>query len=51
MNLVERVKRILTKPPQEWPVIAAEQTTVQHLYTSYVMILVAIPAVCSFIGW
>lgn len=50
MNLVERVKNILLQPRQEWAVISAEPHTVQGLYTRYVMILAAIPAVASFIG-
>ena len=51
MNLVDRAKNILLKPKQEWAVISAEPHTVQGLYTGYVMILAAIPAVASFIGF
>jgi Yip1-like protein len=51
MNLVDRAKKILLQPKSEWPVIAAEPHTVQGLYTGYVMILAAIPAVASFIGY
>lgn len=51
MNLVDRAKNILLQPRTEWAVIAAEPHTVQELYTSYVMVLAAIPAVASFIGW
>jgi len=51
MNLVDRVKKILISPAKEWPVIAAESHTVVGLYTQYVMILAAIPAVASFIGF
>jgi hypothetical protein len=50
MNLVERAKNIILQPKQEWQKIAAEPHTVQGLYTQYVMILAAIPAVASFIG-
>ena len=50
MNLVERAKNIVLQPSQEWKVIDAEPHTVQDLYTQYVMILAAIPAVCGFIG-
>jgi len=50
MNLVDRVKKILIQPKQEWPVIATEPHTVQDIFTSYVMILAAIPAVAGFIG-
>lgn len=51
MNLVDRAKNILLKPKAEWAVISAEPHTVQDLYTGYVMILAAIPAVASFIGF
>lgn len=51
MNLVERVKKLLLSPTQEWQVIKSETHTVSGLYTRYVMILSAIPAVASFIGF
>ncbi len=51
MNLVDRVKKILISPKQEWAVINTESQTVSSLYTQYVMILAAIPAVASFIGF
>jgi hypothetical protein len=51
MNLVERTRKIILEPRTEWPVIAEEQLTLQDIYTKYVMILAAIPAIASFIGW
>ena len=51
MNIVERVKHLILKPRQEWRVIDGETYTVQGLYTQYVMLLAAIPAVCGFIGF
>ena len=50
MNLQTRVMSILTKPKEEWPVIAAETTDVSTLYQSYIAILAAIPPIASFIG-
>ncbi len=50
MSLIERVQSILLKPKQTWPVIAAEGGDVASIYTNYVLILAAIPAVASFIG-
>jgi hypothetical protein len=50
MNLVDRVKKLMLQPKSEWQVIDGETHTVQGLYTGYVMILAAIPAVCAFIG-
>jgi hypothetical protein len=51
MNIVDRVKKLLLSPTQEWGVIKTETHTVVGLYTHYVMILAAIPAVANFIGW
>ena len=51
MNLVDRAKKILLTPKSEWGVIKTETQTVASLYTQYVMILAAIPAVASFIGF
>ena len=50
MNLVERVKGILISPKTEWPVIAGEPGDAGYLFSNYVAILAAIPAVCGFIG-
>jgi hypothetical protein len=49
-SLQDRVIKILTTPHTEWPVIDAESTDVAKLYSGYIAILAAIPAVCSFIG-
>ena len=51
MNIVERAKNLIVQPKQEWAAIDGEPHTVQGLYTQYVMILAAIPAVASFIGY
>ena len=48
-DIVSRVKAILMTPKTEWPIIAAETTTVADLYKNYVIILAAIPAVAGFI--
>jgi hypothetical protein len=50
MNIVERVKGFVTEPKTEWRAVDAEEPTVQGLFTGYVMILAAIPAVAGFIG-
>jgi hypothetical protein len=49
-KLIERVKNVLLSPKTEWPVIAQEQTDIATLYTGYIMILAAIPAVFGFLG-
>jgi len=48
-KIIARVKNILLTPKTEWPVIAGEPETVASLYTNYILILAAIPAICGFI--
>lgn len=48
-KIVARVKAILSTPRTEWPVIAAEPATTQSLYTGYILILAALPAIARFI--
>ena len=48
-RLVTRVQAILTSPKSEWPIIADEPATAADIYRNYVLILAAIPAICSFI--
>lgn len=48
--LVERAKNILMKPREEWARIDTEPATISSLYTGWVLILAAIPAVASLIG-
>jgi len=48
-KLTDRVKAILTTPKTEWPSLAAEPASVGSLYTGYIMILAAIPAIAAFI--
>ena len=50
MSLIERVQAILLKPKETWPVIAAEGGDVAGVFTKYVMILAAIPALATFVG-
>ena len=50
MNLGERVKAILLTPDSEWSVIEREPGDAAYLFTNYVAILAAIPAVCGLIG-
>jgi hypothetical protein len=49
-KLIDRVKNILLTPKTEWPVIAAEPTTVKEVFLNYVMILAAIPAIFAFLS-
>jgi hypothetical protein len=51
MNLVERVKAILLTPKTEWAVIEGESGDAQYLFTNYVAILAAIPAVSALLGY
>lgn len=49
-KIIERAKNICLSPQTEWQKIAAEDASVQSLYTGYAMILAAIPAVALIIG-
>jgi len=51
MDIISRVQALVLKPKEEWVKIKAEQTTVAQLFTSYAMILAAIPAAAQFIGF
>jgi Yip1 domain len=50
-NIVARAKSILLTPRSEWPVIAAEPDTIGGLYSGYIIILAAIPAVVRFLSF
>lgn len=49
-SIVDRVKGILLKPKEEWPIIADEKTGIASLLLSYVAILAAIPVIAQLIG-
>lgn len=49
--LVERVKRLLLTPHQEWRMIDTEQTTPLELYRQYVAPLAAIGPAAATLGW
>lgn len=48
-NLIQRVINIITKPKEEWRVIASEKPDTTKLLVGYALILAAIPAIASFI--
>ncbi len=48
-RLISRVKSILLTPKTEWPLIAAEPATSMGIYTGYILVLAAVPAVCQFL--
>ena len=51
MSLIDRVQSILTKPKATWPAILAESGDAASIYSRYVVVLAAIPAIAGFIGW
>jgi hypothetical protein len=48
-KIVSRARSTLLTPKTEWPVIAAEPETVAHLYSNYILVIAAIPAVIRFL--
>jgi Yip1 domain len=51
VSLIDRVKNILFSPSTEWPVIAAESSSVADIYTKYAIPLALIPAIASFLAF
>jgi len=51
MNLIDRVKNIITRPNTEWDVIDAEQTDSNKIITGYVLPLAGAAAIAAFIGY
>ena len=51
IDLVDRAKNIILTPKQEWELIDREEYEIKDIYTNYVMILAAIPAVAGFLGF
>lgn len=51
MDLVDRVKNILLKPAETWPVIETEAASVQSLYKDYLLLLALIPPLATLIGY
>ena len=51
MIVVDRVKRILIQPKEEWAAIEDEGLTEKDIFTRYVMVLAAIPPAAGFIGY
>jgi hypothetical protein len=49
-DIVARAKNILFTPKTEWDVIEQESATTKELYTGYICVLAAIPAIAGFIG-
>ncbi len=49
-GLLARIKGILLSPSTEWPLIAAEPTTAGAIYMHYVLPLVAIGVLATFLG-
>jgi hypothetical protein len=49
-NVVDRAKNIVLTPKTEWTAIAVEPTSVQDIYTTYLIPLALVPAIATFIG-
>ncbi|RED15452.1 Yip1 family protein [Parasphingopyxis lamellibrachiae] len=51
MSLIDRAKNILFSPKTEWAKIDAEQGSIMGLFTGYAMILAALPAIGTLVGF
>lgn len=50
VDIVTRAKNLILTPKTEWAIIASEPADTKEIFTGYVMLLAAIPAICGFIG-
>ncbi|MDW2982912.1 MAG: Yip1 family protein [Rhodanobacter sp.] len=48
-KIIERIKAILATPKTEWPAVVAEPASVSGLYTGYIALVAALPAIAGFI--
>ncbi len=48
-KIIARAKAILLTPRSEWPIIAAEPETIGGIYTNYLLVMAAIPAIIQFL--
>ena len=51
MDIINRVKNVLVSPKTEWLTIEEENEPHAKVFTNYVVLLAAIPAVAAFIGY
>ena len=51
MNLIDRVKNIITNPKKEWDVISVEPADSGKITTGYVLPLAGLAAIAAFIGY
>lgn len=50
MDIIARARNLLLSPKTEWPVIAAEATSIEAIYRNYVFYLAAIGPIARFIA-
>ncbi len=51
MKIVNRIKKLITSPGDEWVVIADENHDISYITKNYLLILILIPVVALVIGW
>jgi hypothetical protein len=49
-KIITRAKAMLLAPRTEWPLVAAEPNTIGGLYSGYIVVLAAIPAIVHFLS-
>jgi hypothetical protein len=49
-KIITRAKAVLLAPRTEWPLAAAEPNTIGGLYSGYIVVLAAIPAIMRFLS-
>jgi Yip1 domain len=49
-RIITRIKNMLLQPNQEWDAVRSESLTIKDIYTVYLVVVAAVPAICQFIG-
>ena len=49
-KIVSRIKKLLLQPNEEWDAVKNENLTVADIYTTYLIVVAAVPAIAGFIG-
>jgi hypothetical protein len=49
-KIISRAKAILLTPKTEWPIIAAEPDSIAGIFTGYILVMAAIPAIIRFLS-
>ncbi|MBM3892314.1 MAG: YIP1 family protein, partial [Verrucomicrobia bacterium] len=50
-KIIRRIKNLVIQPAQEWEAIREEKLSVATMFTEYLLVMAAVPALANFIGY